>query len=135
MDSELRHTLGEQIGVARRAARISQETLARYAGITRAHLSNYERGRVMSPKAEVLARITEKLHCKLVLNGASFGPEQFALTGRPKPRPAIQLNLPLEIALDAMRVLRAVQRGATLTLKKRRGRLVFQATFHDAKLA
>lgn len=126
-------SLGEQIGAARRSARVSQATLAKYAGITRPHLSDYERGRVKTPKAEVLARISERLNCRLTLNGVSLGPEQLIPLGRFKPEPAVQLNFPFEMAQNAMKVLKAVQKGATLTMEKRRGRLVFRATFQPSR--
>lgn len=122
-------SLGEQISAARRAARVSQVTLAKYVGIARPHLSAYERGRVKSPKAEVLARITEKLNCKLTINGIILAPEQLAPRTSGDFQPAIQLKLPLGFAKDAAKALRAIQRGATVTIERRGSGLVLQARF------
>jgi len=129
MNQSWLQSLGEQISAARRAARVSQVSLAKYVGIARPHLSAYERGRVKSPKAEVLARITEKLNCKLTINGIVLAPEQLAPRTRADFQTAVQLKLPLGFAKDAVKALRAIQRGATVTIERRGSGLVLRARF------
>lgn len=132
MNQSWRQSLGEQISAARRDARVSQASLANYVGIARPHLSAYERGRVKSPKAEVLARITERLNCKLAINGIILAPEQLSSRTRVDVEPAIQLKLPLGFAKDAVKALRAIQRGATVTIERRGSGLVLRARFGPA---
>ena len=128
MRKEWLQDLGEQIAAARTKGRISQQDLADYVGITRGHMSNYERGHVKSPSANGLAKVVERFNCTLTLNGLSFGPQYL-----PPPEPAekepppLQLELPFKTAQDAIRIFRAVQRGARLSIQRKRGRLVFRA--------
>lgn len=136
MNREWLQSVGKQISDARKNARITQQELAAYIGITRVQLSKYERGRVKAPSAAVLSMAVEKLNFPLILNGMSLGPSDLAPPRKSKSqKPPLQLKLPFKTVRDAMRILRAVNRGARVTVEKQRGQIILQAIFQRRRSA
>lgn len=133
MNREWRRSIGEQIADKRKRADLTQQQLADRIKMTRAQVNRYEKGGVKDPTAETLGKIVEALEFKLDFNGILLGPEELSpLKKRPKEKRPLQLELQLETAKDVFKVWRAVQRGARLSVEKKRGKLVVSAAFGSA---
>lgn len=61
-------TLGEQLRAIRERDDISQETVAKGAGIRPGHLSRIENGKISNPSIDILRRLASYLGVMIVLD-------------------------------------------------------------------